>query len=159
MAVVGVVCLFPFNQIQSADSAQSNRYRWPGGVIPFVIDSNIPHPERIHNAIRQWVGLTPIRLVPRTNQTNYVRFARENNDGLCFSSIGMIGGEQKVRTDDQCETGTLVHEIGHTVGLWHEQSRQDRDRFVKVLYKNISKRGARDFDRRLGDERIRRFLR
>jgi Astacin (Peptidase family M12A) len=145
-AVAVVFCLFFFNK------TPANRYRWPGGVVPFVIDPNVPRPERIYNAIHQWAELTPIRLVPRTRESNYVRFVRENNDGLCFSSIGMIGGEQKVRTDDRCEAGTLVHEIGHTVGLWHEQSRQDRDRYVKVLYQNISKRSARDFDRRLNDE-------
>src|ERR1700716_855821 len=93
-ATVGL-CLFTFNQIQSANTtSNANRYRWPDGVIPFVIDSDIPRPERIHDAIVQWIEDTPIRLVPRTNQTDYVRFVRENNDGLCFSSIGMIGGEQ-----------------------------------------------------------------
>jgi hypothetical protein len=153
IAAVGGFCLFTFNQIQSANTAPDpNRYRWPGGVIPFVIDADIPHPERIHDAILQWTEITPIRLVRRTDQINYVRFVRENNDGLCFSSIGMIGGEQKIRTDDKCETGTLVHEIGHTVGLWHEQSRRDRDRFVRVVYRNIAQGSLRDFERHINDE-------
>lgn len=150
--------LFAFSQIQSSDTtpdatqAADSRYRWPGGVIPYVIDPDIPHPERLHSAMKQWIDLTPIRLIPHTNQSNYVRFVREDNGGLCFSSIGMMGGQQKIRVDDRCETGTLVHEIGHAVGLWHEQSRQDRDKFVHVIYENISQGSMRDFDRHVNDE-------
>src|SRR5215467_10214850 len=158
VAVAAFLSLLALNQIQSSDTAPggapgpASRYRWPQGVIPYVIDYDIPHQERITGAINQWTELTPIRFVRRYKHINYVHFVRENNGGLCFSSIGMIGGEQKVRVDDKCEVGTMVHEIGHTVGLWHEQSRQDRDRFVRVIYQNISHGSFRDFDRHVNDE-------
>ena len=142
-------------QLQTADGTNpAARYLWPEGIVPFVIDEDVPRPERVVAAIRHWVQKTPIRLVPRTTEPNYVRFVRQNNGGLCFSSIGMLGGEQKIKTDDRCSTGTLIHEIGHSVGLWHEQSRPDRDRYIRVLYENIHNKSARDFDRRLnpGDE-------
>src|SRR5258705_13385797 len=94
-----------------------SQYLWPGGVIPYIVDPDVPRPERIYKAMAQWAAATPIRMVPWTTQKNYVRFVRQNNGGLCFSSIGMLGGEQKIRTDDRCNTGTLTHELGHTIGL------------------------------------------
>lgn len=32
---------------------------------------------------------------------------------------------------------TVIHELFHVIGLWHEHMRADRDAFINVLYKNI----------------------
>ena len=59
----------------------------------------------------------------------------------CSSSIGRTArGEQKINLHRDCWfKGVVIHEIAHAIGFFHEQSRSDRDSYVKILYENIQK--------------------
>lgn len=47
---------------------------------------------------------------------------------------------------------TIVHEIGHAIGLIHEQSRPDRDMYIDVLYENVYTGFERQFARHDEDD-------
>jgi hypothetical protein len=154
----------PADQFESADQPQSASerassilkgigitgvgYRWPGGVIPFRIASNFPNQARVTNAIAHWQQNTFIRFVPRTNELNFVTFQPGNG---CSSWVGMIGGEQAITLAAGCSTGNAIHEIGHAVGLWHEQSREDRNNFVQIVSSNIQPNALHNFNQQITD--------
>ena len=123
---------------------------WPNGVVPYEIDAGLLATSQIavQGAIDAWNGYgTPIHFQPRAGETAYVRFFRNNPaQGVCTSSVGRTGGEQLIRLDDACNTASVIHEIGHAIGMWHEQSRQDRNLHTTVLWENIQKSRASNFN-------------
>ncbi|MCC6536134.1 MAG: hypothetical protein IT162_01195 [Bryobacterales bacterium] len=115
--------------------------RWTGNTIPYQIDSSVTASMRavFDRAVAHWERLTPIRFAPRANQANYLRVIRTDNPINTAGGIGMVGGEQIMRLREDAVFSTHVHEIGHTVGLQHEQNRPDRNRFVEILMNEVRK--------------------
>ena len=130
-----------------------NQFRWPNCQMPYEIDPALPNQQRVTDAIAHWEANTAFRFPLRTaaNAAQYPNWVRFTNAGGCWSMLGMRGGQQTISLDVGCSTGNSIHEIGHAAGLWHEQSREDRDLFVTINWANIQTGMAAQFNQHITD--------
>jgi hypothetical protein len=122
-------------------------FRWPNSSIPFVIAAGHPKKAQIEAAIKMVNDTTNICVIPRDGHADFVQFV----DGSgCSSAVGKQGGGQNI-TIGACSTGSIAHEILHAAGLWHEQSREDRDSFITVNLANVEAGKEHNFNRHVAD--------
>ena len=148
---------------------------WPNGVVPYEIDATLLNRnptivdsvlQTISEALSEWNQRTTLHFVPRTFESDCVRFV-DHPEGSCQSPVGYLAdGAQDVscdldgnkEEDTKWIAGNIMHELGHAVGLYHEHQRPDRDNYVivrdvsddtncgKKSTKDATAIGAYDFD-------------
>lgn len=164
--VVPVLGLFEADiKLDTGVLSTSVTTRWTGGNVPFTFSnkSNFTSQqvEFILDVLSEMSYSTygTINFQYNTNSSavalavaNFVVF--DNSDGVgCWSYVGMIGGSQTVHLGGECFTrGILQHELLHVLGFWHEQSRPDRDLYVRIITENIRPNALSQFGKRDDNE-------
>lgn len=124
----------PINPKAPLTAAWISGGKWPNATVYYKINSSVSgRTSYINSAMAMWKSIG-VKFLPRTTQSNYVEFTTGSG---CSSSIGMVGGHQYIKISSACATGNIAHEIGHALGLRHEQSRSDRNSYLTVNYVNI----------------------
>jgi hypothetical protein len=112
--------------------------RWPNNTVYYEIDSTLPaeQQEWIEEDLIDIAGITPVIFIKHGTEKDYIRFVKSPN--ACSSPVGRQGLMQPVNLAGFCDAGSIYHEIFHALGMWHEQSRSDRDEYITVDYGNLA---------------------
>ncbi|KAF2352485.1 Peptidase M12A [Trinorchestia longiramus] len=145
---------FLLNYDFSEDDTETLKALWPGGLlnwkensdgwpeVPYRFGSKFLLSGSINTAIRHWEEHTCIKFRDVTQGGLYPHVVFETSSSSCFSRIGRIfflitGQSILLTTACQLEVGTVIHEIGHALGLFHEQARWGREEYIQILWKNM----------------------
>lgn len=97
----------------------------------------IPGRQAVLAAMQDIQSKTCLRFQPRKREGDYVYITMFQQG--CYSYIGRDGGAQQLNLGPGCwHKTTIIHELVHAIGFWHEQSRRDRDKYINVQWNNIA---------------------
>ncbi|EDV99283.1 seminal metalloprotease 1 [Drosophila grimshawi] len=139
---------------EQRNGLRDGTYRWPDRTVYYYINKNIDQAHRNHILI----GLRTIELnsclifkEALVDQKYYVNITSE--PGGCFTAVGFQNRVQRMNLqnhdlDTGCyRMGTIMHEMLHALGFYHQQSSSDRDDYVRIVTENIVEGKEHNFDK------------
>ncbi|XP_072552084.1 meprin A subunit alpha-like [Salminus brasiliensis] len=111
-------------------------YRWQFP-IPYIFDDSLDLNAKgvIFQAFETYRLKSCVDFKPYEGEKSFIRF--EKLDG-CWSMVGDLKEGQRLSLGENCDyKGTIMHEILHALGFYHEQSRTDRDEYINIWWNQI----------------------
>ncbi|KAF9698815.1 hypothetical protein EKO04_003336 [Ascochyta lentis] len=126
-----------------------NQSLWPAGRIEYKWESEdakgMGRLEAWTEATKRWTDMLPFLKFNENEpgesmEDDIVTLVPTEGQGSCYSPIGRSQNSRhnQIMLDNDCGgAGTYTHELGHTLGLYHEHTRPDRDDYVIINCDNV----------------------
>ncbi|KIH46943.1 astacin [Ancylostoma duodenale] len=85
------------------------------------------------------INFTLVENLKDVDGEDYLLVTYDDNDtDGCLSHVGKLGGYQPIYLGKGCESFLhAAHEVGHALGMYHTQTRHDRDDYITVKDENV----------------------
>jgi hypothetical protein len=128
-----------FDAVASGVDGTFNARLWPNGIVPFEFNGNVStaNQQRMIAAMADWEAVTNVDFRHCASNNCAGAYIHIQNSTVNNSWVGRRGTEQIINIVSWDRHFTLMHELAHALGFWHEQSRADRNTFIRINLGNI----------------------
>ncbi|XP_020487143.1 meprin A subunit alpha [Labrus bergylta] len=132
------------NPSRNAILNETRRWTFP---IPYILTDSLELNAKgvILQAFEEYRLRSCVDFKPYEGETSYISFTKLSG---CWSYVGDDKKGQNVSIGARCDTKSIVqHELLHALGFYHEQSRSDRDDYVKIWWDQIEEGMENNFNK------------
>lgn len=147
-------------EARTTDGVVIDGFRWPAKTLHYRFDSVTQAVKDMVRAATQHItdstGVVFIELPAQVDAGTPYHVRVQDDDFACYSYVGRLkpffsDNHQALNVVPQCGFGATVHEFLHALGMYHEQSREDRDDHVTILFQNIESGKEHNFGKAVDD--------
>jgi len=136
-----IVIQSPNNEEPSGNAVIGTHYRWPQRRVTYQLHNYLDNKEK--NLVRTTLRGLQAKLdncLQFVETSSGKRIYVKNNLGGCYSMVGFQDQptqDLSLQRGGCMSAGIIEHEFLHAIGLFHHQSRSDRDNYVRIIWEHI----------------------
>ncbi|XP_057311385.1 zinc metalloproteinase nas-14-like [Hydractinia symbiolongicarpus] len=144
------------SEIQNGLTRKSDGLRWPNNVLHYTVSPQFSATQKriIQGAISKIESNTCIRFTEHPIGNAPVNHVEIFPGKGCWSFVGRQNNKKQqlsLQSNGCVHEYIAIHELLHALGVYHEQSRNDRDEYVTINVENIKPNLKHNFDKKKTD--------